>query len=70
MHTGWYVGGSVERVLYQGSIADVIGGLEYQHIRLNNHGDVEAGTFVHNMEANTDMVRIRLTVKTKGLFIN
>ena len=42
-HDGWYVGASLEYVMHKGTLVDVIGGFDYQHIALdtNQHNPLQ-----------------------------
>jgi outer membrane immunogenic protein len=72
-HDGWYIGGSLEYVMHKGTLVDVIGGFDYQHIALdsNQHNPlttpcVAGAGFCRDVDMDIDMVRARLTIKTKA----
>lgn len=64
---GWYAGAGLEYKLLKGEFADVIVGLEWQHIKLNTTrqvmpgGAITAGT--RDVDASADVLRARLTWK-------
>ena len=62
-HNGAYVGAGVEYMIWKGPLADVIGGVDYQHLWLGNRGDLDQNGVIHTMRADTDIVRARLTLK-------
>jgi outer membrane immunogenic protein len=71
-HSGWYAGGGIEYVLVRGSLVDLIGGLEYQHIDLGSQVESSPldanracppGVNCRNVGATEDLVRVRLSVK-------
>lgn len=71
-HTGWYAGGGFEWVAYKGSIADMIVGLEYQHIDLGDELHLSSldgfagcppGVNCRNISATSDIVRARVSLK-------
>lgn len=71
-NSGWYVGGGVDYVLNKGSFADLIAGLEYQHVDLgtkynassaDNYGPSPPGDNGRNISLTEDIVRVRLMVK-------
>ena len=72
-HDGWYVGASLEYVMHKGTLVDVIGGFDYQHIALDsnlhnplNTPCVAGAGFCRDVDGDYDMVRARLTIKTKA----
>ena len=69
---GWYAGGGVEHVVFRGNWADLIAGLEYQHLdlgtqlhnsRLDAFSACPPGVNCRNVSATQDIVRFRLSVK-------
>jgi hypothetical protein len=65
-HNGWYAGATLEYMIGSTRFVDFIAGFDYQHIRLDSRADVEfAGpdVFLHNQDADVDIVRARLTIK-------
>ena len=62
-HNGAYIGGGVEYMIWKGPFADLIGGIDYQHIWLSARDDLDANGVIHRMNADTDLVRGRLTLK-------
>ena len=69
---GWYVGGGVEHVVYKGTLADLIVGLEYQHIdfgtklhlsSLDGFTSCPPGVNCRNIAAKDDILRARLSLK-------
>jgi len=62
-HNGAYIGGGIEYMIWKGPFADLIGGIDYQHIWLNDRDDLDANGVIHRMKADTDIVRGRLTIK-------
>src|SRR6185437_1264017 len=62
-HDGAYVGGGVEYMIWKAPFADLIGGIDYQHIWLNDHDDLDVNGVIHRMRADTDIVRARLALK-------
>jgi outer membrane immunogenic protein len=62
-HNGAYVGVGLEHVLFRGGFADIIAGADYQHIWLNDKGDVNQNGVTHNLKADVDIARFRLTAK-------
>jgi outer membrane immunogenic protein len=70
--SGWYVGGGVDYLLVKGPYADLITGLEYQHVDLgtayhassaDGFGPSPPGANGRNISVTEDIVRVRLTVK-------
>jgi hypothetical protein len=50
-------------MIWKGPFADLIGGIYYQHIWLNDREDLDANGVIHRMKADTDIVRGRLSMK-------
>jgi opacity protein-like surface antigen len=74
-HPGWYAGLGVEYVLHKGPLVDVISGFEYQHMEFDEKRgfcvNSDTGCTPLNSEdyyasAKVDVVRARLSIKTKG----
>ncbi len=49
-HNGAYVGGGIEYMIWKGPFADLIGGIDYQHIWLNDRDDLDANGVIHRMK--------------------
>jgi outer membrane immunogenic protein len=66
-HGGWYAGAGVEYFLFTGWLADVIVGIEYQHIDLRSarHFDATGALNANTRDVNAtlDIVRLRLVSK-------
>jgi outer membrane immunogenic protein len=72
-NNGWYAGGGLDYVVHQGPLVDVLLGAEYQHFDVSKHNafcfnpscNVATG-WDEDLSAKGDIVRARLTIKTKG----
>jgi outer membrane immunogenic protein len=66
-HGGWYAGVGIEYFLFTGWFADIILGIEYQHIDLGSvrHFDGSGALNINtrDVEATTDIIRLRLISK-------
>lgn len=62
-HNGAYAGAGLEYALYTGVLADMIVGIDYQHLWLNSQTDINDNGVGHTLSAKDDIVRGRLTVK-------
>ena len=73
-NNGWFAGFGFEYAAYKGTFADILLGAEYQHFDLEYKtaikcNPVNCPTLLHQSfshEASGDLVRVRLTVKSKG----
>jgi outer membrane immunogenic protein len=68
---GWFVGGGFEYMIYKGPFADVTLGAEYMHYEFDRKvtfcsNATCTGVFSYDTQAEVDVVRARLTVKTQG----
>jgi outer membrane immunogenic protein len=65
---GWYAGGGFDYLVHQGALVDVALGLEYQHFDVSRNDAFRSNVIANNydLEAKGDLVRARLTIKTKG----
>lgn len=73
-NNGWFVGLGLDYVAYKGTLADVLLGVEYQHVDLERTSALRCTpascpgqphqSFFH--DANADVVRARLTIKMHG----
>ena len=65
---GWYAGGGFDYIVHQGPLVDVALGLEYQHFDVGSSNAFRSNVLANNydLEAKGDLVRARLTIKTKG----
>jgi outer membrane immunogenic protein len=73
-NNGWFAGIGFEYVAYRGTLADVLLGAEYQHFDLERQVGFQCNpvvclfqphqSFLH--DANGDIARVRLTIKTHG----
>jgi opacity protein-like surface antigen len=74
LHDGWYVGAAVEKVIHRGSLVDAIIGFEYKHVFLDTAGHCVTFSVLcptpvadaRNVDADLDLVQVRLTIKTHG----
>ena len=70
-NNGWYAGGGFDYMVYAGPLVDLILGLEYQHLDVGSKSafcgnpDCTAGNSF-DLDGKADIVRARLTIKTKG----
>ncbi len=70
-NSGWYAGGGFDYMVYAGPLVDLILGLEYQHLDVGSktaycgNPSCTAGNSF-DLDAKADIVRARLTIKTKG----
>jgi outer membrane immunogenic protein len=77
-NNGWFAGAGFDYVVFKGSFADVLLGAEYQHFDLERKQavactpalcpGVQHQSFLH--DANGDIARIRLTIKSHGWGMN
>ena len=72
-NNGWYAGGGFDYVVHQGPLVDVLLGAEYQHFDVGsknafcfNSGCNGPTGWDEDLSAKGDIVRARLTIKTKG----
>jgi outer membrane immunogenic protein len=72
-NNGWYAGGGFDYMVYKGTLADVILGVEYQHYDVGsqnafcfNPGCNGATGWDFDLSGKGDIVRARLTIKTQG----
>jgi outer membrane immunogenic protein len=65
---GWYAGGGFDYLIHQGALVDVALGLEYQHFDVSANNAFRSNVIAndYDLEAKGDLVRARLTIKTKG----
>ena len=65
---GWYAGGGFDYIVHQGPLVDVALGVEYQHFDVGSSNAFRSNVLANNydLEAKGDLVRARLTIKTKG----
>src|SRR5882724_11246942 len=74
-NNGWFAGAGFDYVAYKGPFADIVLGAEYQHFDLERKQAVSCGPatscpgvphqgFLH--DANGDIVRVRLSLKSHG----
>ena len=69
---GWYAGGGFDYVVHQGPLVDVILGAEYQHYDISSKNAfcltscAPASGADYDLGVKGDIVRARLTIKTKG----
>ena len=70
-NNGWYAGGGFDYMVYAGPLVDLILGLEYQHLDVGSNSAFcgnpacTAGNSF-DLDGKADIVRARLTIKTKG----
>lgn len=63
-HDGWYIGGGLEILVAKLSFADVVMGLEYQHMEFETVAHAFAAPANdRNMSADADIVRARVSLK-------
>jgi len=60
---GWYVGGSLEYILSKGTFADLIAGVDYKYVRLNDTPLHDQAGGIHTLSENVNLVDFRLTLK-------
>ena len=70
-NNGWYAGGGIDYMVHSGTLVDLILGLEYQHLDLGSKsafcGNPSCtATSSFDLDGKADIVRARLTIKTKG----
>ena len=72
-NNGWYAGGGFDYMVHKGPLVDVLLGLEYQHFDVGsknafcfNPGCNPATGWDEDLSAKGDIVRARLTIKTKA----
>jgi outer membrane immunogenic protein len=77
-HPGWYAGFGVEYVIHRGTVVDVVSGFEYQHMEFDEERTTTGfcffggkctlplAQFGRHVSADVDVVRARLSIKTKG----
>ena len=71
-HHGWYAGGGFDWMVHKGALVDVILGFEYRHVELDTKFHCEPATcnlvnaVNRDLDPTMDIVRARLTIKTKG----
>jgi outer membrane immunogenic protein len=62
-HNGAYAGAGLEYLLNKGTLADLVGGVDYKHVWLNAGTDIDANGVGHTLSSQVDMVTARLTLK-------
>ena len=72
-NNGWYAGGGLDYMVHKGPLVDVILGVEYQHYDVGsknafcfNPGCNPATGWDDDLSAKGDIVRARLTIKTRA----
>ena len=70
-NNGWYAGGGIDYMVYAGPLVDLILGLEYQHLDVGSNSafcgnPACTATSSFDLDGKADIVRARLTIKTKG----
>jgi outer membrane immunogenic protein len=67
-HSGWYAGGGIDWYVTRFGWSDLILGVEYRHIELENktHSDIAGAAFNKTFNADVDMIMAKATFKWVG----